>query len=64
MSRMIGQYSSCEEERRVDKNFCGLRDLNRACPKVVFPLPNVDFLVDAVAGHEHFSFIDGYSGYN
>ncbi|XP_050242111.1 uncharacterized protein LOC126691074 [Quercus robur] len=29
-----------------------------------FPLPNVDNLVDAVAGHKRFSFMDGYSGYN
>lgn len=40
------------------------RDLNRACLKDEFPLPNVDILVDAVAKHEHFSFMDGYNGYN
>jgi len=40
------------------------RDLNKACPKDEFPLPNVDILVDATAGHERFSFMDGYSGYN
>ena len=40
------------------------RDLNKAYPKDKFPLPNVDILVDAVVGHEHFSFMDGYSGYN
>jgi len=40
------------------------RDLNRACPKDEFPLPNVYVLVDTTVGHEHFSFIDGYSGYN
>ena len=39
-------------------------DLNKACPKDEFPLPNVDILVDAIAGHESFSFMDGYSGYN
>ena len=40
------------------------RDLNRACPIDKFPLPNVDILVDATAGHERVSFMDGYSGYN
>lgn len=40
------------------------RDVNRACPKDEFPLPNVDILVDATAGHEHFYFMDDYSGYN
>ena len=40
------------------------RDLNRACPKDEFPLPNIDTLIDATAGHEMFSFMDGFSGYN
>ncbi|KAL5538544.1 hypothetical protein UlMin_045351 [Ulmus minor] len=40
------------------------RDLNKACPKDEFPLPNIDILVDATAGHEMFSFMDGFSGYN
>ena len=40
------------------------RNLNKACPKDEFPLPNVDLLVDLVAGSSMFSFIDGYSGYN
>ena len=39
------------------------RELNKACPKDEFPLPNVDILVDAAVGHERFSFMDGYSGY-
>ena len=39
-------------------------DLNKACPNKEFPLPNVDILVDAAAGLECFSFMDGYSGYN
>lgn len=40
------------------------RDLNKACPKDEFLLPNVDILVDAAASHERISFMDGYSGYN
>lgn len=40
------------------------RDLNKACPKDEFSLPNVDILVDVVVGHKHFSFMDGYSDYN
>ena len=39
-------------------------DLNRACPKDSFPLPHIDSLVDATAGHELLSFMDAYSGYN
>ncbi|KAK0581633.1 hypothetical protein LWI29_016189 [Acer saccharum] len=39
-------------------------DLNKACPKDSFPLPRIDQLVDATAGHETLSFMDAYSGYN
>ncbi|XP_060958922.1 uncharacterized protein LOC133030310 [Cannabis sativa] len=39
-------------------------DLNKACPKDCFPLPRIDQLVDATAGHELMSFMDAYSGYN
>ncbi|KAK0603822.1 hypothetical protein LWI29_009058 [Acer saccharum] len=39
-------------------------DLNKAFPKDSFPLPRIDQLVDATAGHELLSFMDAYSGYN
>ena len=39
-------------------------DLNNSCPKVSFPLPRIDQLVDSTAGHALLSFMDSYSGYN
>ena len=39
-------------------------DVNRACPKDSFPLPWIDLIVDAIAGHELLSFMDAFSGYN
>ena len=39
-------------------------DLNRACPKDYYPLPNIDQLIDATSGHELLSFMDAFSGYN
>ncbi|XP_057803551.1 uncharacterized protein LOC131018872 [Salvia miltiorrhiza] len=39
-------------------------DLNKAYPKDSFPLPHIDMLVDATAGHELMSFMDAYSGYH
>ena len=39
-------------------------DINRACPKDSFPLPQIDLIVDATAGHELLSFMDTFSGYN
>jgi hypothetical protein len=38
-------------------------DLNKACPKDVFPLPRIDSLVDAAACSELMSQLDCYSGY-
>ena len=39
-------------------------DVNRAFPKDSFPLPRIELLVDATAGHELLSFMDAFSGYN
>ena len=39
-------------------------NLNKACLKDNFPLPPIDQLVDATAGHELLSFMDAYLGYN
>ena len=39
-------------------------DLNKACPKDIFPLPRIDQLVDATSGHALLSFMDAYSRYN
>ena len=39
-------------------------NVNQACPKDSFPLPQIDLIVDATAGHELLSFMDAFSGYN
>ncbi len=39
-------------------------DLNKACPKDAYPLPNIDKLVDNSSGFQLLSFMDAYSGYN
>jgi hypothetical protein len=38
--------------------------LNKACPKVPFPLPRIDQIVDSTMGCETLSFLDAYSGYH
>ena len=38
--------------------------LNKACPKVPFPLPRIDQIVDSTAGCETLYFLDAYSGYH
>lgn len=39
-------------------------DLNKACPKDSYPLPKIDRLVDATAGHSLLSLMDAFSGYH
>ena len=39
-------------------------DLNEACPKDSFPLPRIDNIVDATAGHGIFSLLDAFSMYH
>ena len=39
-------------------------DLNDACPKDSFPLPHIDQIVNALAGHGMLSFLDAFLGYH
>uniref|UniRef100_A0A2N9GE01 Integrase catalytic domain-containing protein n=1 Tax=Fagus sylvatica TaxID=28930 RepID=A0A2N9GE01_FAGSY len=39
-------------------------NLNQACPKDPFPLPKIDQLVNATAGHDRMSFLDAFQGYH
>ncbi|GKV19688.1 hypothetical protein SLEP1_g29914 [Rubroshorea leprosula] len=39
-------------------------NLNDACPKDCYPMPNIDKLVEAASGNERLSFLDAYSGYH
>ena len=40
------------------------RKLNAATRKDHFPLPFIDQMLERLAGHEYYCFLDGYSGYN
>ena len=39
-------------------------DLNKACPKDNYPTPFIDQIINACAGSEVFSFMDGFFRYN
>ena len=39
-------------------------DLNKACPKDLFPMPQIDQLVDATVGHPQMSFLVAFQGYH
>jgi len=40
------------------------RKLNATTCKDHFPLPFIDQMLERLAGHEYYCFLDGYSGYN
>lgn len=44
--------------------FIDYTNSNKAIPKKLFPLPQIDQIVDAVAGHEVLYFLDAYKGYH
>ena len=46
---------------RICINF---RKFNKATRKDHFPLPFMDQMLDSLARHEYYCFLDGYSGYN
>ena len=39
-------------------------NLNKACPKDAYLLPNIDGLVDGASESQVLSFLNAYSGYN
>ena len=39
-------------------------NLNKACSRDYFPLPQIDQLVDATAGHPRMNFLDAFQGYH
>ena len=52
---------------KYDKSICvctNFWDLNLACPKDKFPLPNIDMIVDMTTSYEMYLLMDGFSGYN
>jgi hypothetical protein len=45
---------------RMSVHYTGL---NKACPKVPFPLPQINQIIDSTAGCELLCFLDAYFGY-
>lgn len=39
-------------------------NLNVPCPKELYPLPNIDRVIDGSLGYKMSSFMDPYFGYN
>ena len=39
-------------------------NLNKACPKDLFPMPRIDQLIDVIVGHSRMSFLDAFQGFH
>lgn len=39
-------------------------NLNKACPKEIYPIPDIDQLIDSTSENQILSFMDAFSGYN
>ena len=61
---MVGQYRGSQEEKWKVVSLCRLHGPNKACPKDPFPMPRIDQLVNATAGHPRMSFLDAFQGYH
>ena len=44
---MIVKYCPCQKKNRQIRACVDYRDVNKACPKDDFPLPNMDLLFDS-----------------
>uniref|UniRef100_A0A2N9HKP8 Uncharacterized protein n=1 Tax=Fagus sylvatica TaxID=28930 RepID=A0A2N9HKP8_FAGSY len=62
--RWLSNIVPVKKKNRQIRCCVDFRNLNKACPKDEFPLPNMDLLIDSATGHAMFSFMDGFSGYN
>ena len=61
---MVGQRRTRQKANEKWRLYIDFSDVNRACPKDSFPLPRIDLIVNATAGHELLSFMDAFSSYN
>ena len=49
-----------KKKSRKWRVYVDFTDLNKACLKDLFPMPRIDQLVDATAGHPRMSFLDAF----
>ena len=61
---MVGQYRGSQEEKWKVTSLCRFHEPKQSMPKDLFPMPRIDQLVDATAGHLWMSFLDAFQGYH
>ena len=61
---MVGQRCSRKKTNLKWRLCIDFTDIKKVCPKDSFPLPRIDLIVNATAGHELLNFMDAFSGDN
>ncbi|GKA98718.1 reverse transcriptase domain-containing protein [Tanacetum coccineum] len=54
----------CQESEWIMDAVYDFKNLNSACPKDYYPLPSIDYKVEAVMGFKYKFFLDAYKGYH
>ncbi|GKD58849.1 putative reverse transcriptase domain-containing protein, partial [Tanacetum coccineum] len=53
--------------KKVDRSWrmcIDFKDLNKACPKDLYPLPEIDWKIESLMGFKYKCFLDAYKGYH
>ncbi|GAU24687.1 hypothetical protein TSUD_322950 [Trifolium subterraneum] len=61
---LVSKHGDGEEANDKWRMCVDFTDLNKACAKDPYPLPNIDKLIDGASRYKTLSFIDACSGYN
>ena len=64
LTEWVFNHVPIDKKQGTIRVYTEFRDLNKGCPKEKYPTPFIDQIIDACAGSEVFSFMDGFSGYN
>ena len=63
-SRWLSNIAPAKKKNGQIRDYIDFRNLNKACPKDEFPLPNMDLLIDSAIGSVMFLFMDSFNEYN
>jgi hypothetical protein len=63
-SKWVSNIVAMRKKNREIRVCIDFKNLNRACLKYNYPLPNMDHLLETVTGSKMISMLDGFSSYN
>lgn len=64
LPKVVGKCSHGSQKQKKFGVSIDFKDVNKLCPNDSFPVPNIDWMVSATAGHEIMSSLSVYSWHN